>query len=134
MGVSAVKTASIVAAGLDPDNLPGAEAASMNFQSASGAKAWRDIWGSGQGIGAVHWHQAAGAAEVEVDLETGHVKLLRYEAAVYSGRTINEVQAELTKSFASAADTAAIQDLHHVAVHALCAEIDALIIDREATR
>ena len=25
----------------------------MNFQSASGAKAWRDIWGSGQGIGAV---------------------------------------------------------------------------------
>ena len=25
----------------------------MNFQSASGAKAWRDIWGSGQGIGVV---------------------------------------------------------------------------------
>jgi CO/xanthine dehydrogenase Mo-binding subunit len=50
---------------------------------------------TGQGIGAVHWHQAAGAAEVEVDLETGHVQLLRYEAAVYSGRTINEVQAEL---------------------------------------
>jgi nitronate monooxygenase len=25
----------------------------MNFESASGAKAWRDIWGSGQGIGAV---------------------------------------------------------------------------------
>jgi nitronate monooxygenase len=45
--------ASIVAAGLDPDNLPGAEASSMNFQSASGAKAWRDIWGSGQGIGVV---------------------------------------------------------------------------------
>jgi CO/xanthine dehydrogenase Mo-binding subunit len=50
---------------------------------------------TGQGIGAVHWHQAAGAAEVEVDLDTGHVKVLRYEAAVYSGRTINEVQAEL---------------------------------------
>ena len=45
--------ASIVAAGLDPDKLeaPGADA--MNFQSASGAKAWRDIWGSGQGIGIV---------------------------------------------------------------------------------
>jgi len=45
--------ASIVAAGLDPDNLaePGADA--MNFQSASGAKAWRDIWGSGQGIGVI---------------------------------------------------------------------------------
>ena len=25
----------------------------MNFQSATGAKAWRDIWGSGQGVGAV---------------------------------------------------------------------------------
>jgi nitronate monooxygenase len=43
--------ASIVAAGLDPDNLPEAGPEAMNFQSASGAKAWRDIWGSGQGIG-----------------------------------------------------------------------------------
>ena len=45
--------ASIVAAGLDPEQLaaPGPEA--MNFQSASGAKAWRDIWGSGQGIGVI---------------------------------------------------------------------------------
>ena len=45
--------ASILAAGLDPDNLsePGPDA--MNFQSATGAKAWRDIWGSGQGIGAI---------------------------------------------------------------------------------
>jgi nitronate monooxygenase len=45
--------ASIVAAGLDPDNLPQPGADAMNFQSASGAKAWRDIWGSGQGVGAV---------------------------------------------------------------------------------
>lgn len=45
--------ASIVAAGLDPENLPAPGAAAMNFQSASGAKAWRDIWGSGQGVGAV---------------------------------------------------------------------------------
>ena len=45
--------ASIVAAGLDPEKLeaPGADA--MNFESASGAKAWRDIWGSGQGIGVI---------------------------------------------------------------------------------
>ncbi|MEO6351103.1 MAG: xanthine dehydrogenase family protein molybdopterin-binding subunit [Candidatus Limnocylindrales bacterium] len=50
---------------------------------------------TGLGIGSVHWHQAAGAAEVEVDLETGHVKLLGYHAGVYSGRTINPVQAEL---------------------------------------
>ena len=44
---------SIVAAGLDPDKLPAAGPEAMSFQSASGAKAWRDIWGSGQGIGAV---------------------------------------------------------------------------------
>ena len=42
--------ASIVAAGLDPDKLPDSDPSAMNF---GGAKAWRDIWGSGQGIGAV---------------------------------------------------------------------------------
>jgi len=50
---------------------------------------------TGQGIGSVHWHQAAGAAEVEVDLETGKVTVLRYHAGVYAGRIINPVQAEL---------------------------------------
>ena len=45
--------ASIAAAGLDPDNLPQAGPEAMNFQSATGAKAWRDIWGSGQGIGVI---------------------------------------------------------------------------------
>jgi nitronate monooxygenase len=46
---------SIVRAGLDPDNLPQGDVKTMNFESAAGskAKAWRDIWGSGQGIGAV---------------------------------------------------------------------------------
>ncbi len=48
---------------------------------------------TGQGIGAVHWHQAAGAAEVEVDLETGKVDVLRYHAAVYAGRVVNPAQA-----------------------------------------
>ena len=50
---------------------------------------------TGQGIGSVHWHQAAGAAEVEVDLETGHVEVVRYHGAVYAGRIINPVQTEL---------------------------------------
>ena len=45
--------ASIVAAGMDPDHLPPPGPNAMNFESASGAKAWRDIWGSGQGIGAI---------------------------------------------------------------------------------
>ncbi len=44
---------SILAAGLDPDKLEGAGPDAMNFESASGAKAWRDIWGSGQGIGVI---------------------------------------------------------------------------------
>jgi nitronate monooxygenase len=44
--------ASIVAAGLDPDALPYSDPSKMNFGS-GGAKAWRDIWGSGQGVGAV---------------------------------------------------------------------------------
>jgi nitronate monooxygenase len=44
---------SIVAAGLDPDNLPEADKTKMNFGSGgnTGAKAWRDIWGAGQGVG-----------------------------------------------------------------------------------
>ena len=46
---------SIVNAGLDPDNLPQADPSKMNFASGGNqdAKAWRDIWGCGQGIGAV---------------------------------------------------------------------------------
>ncbi len=41
---------SIEKAGLDPDNLPQADKSAMNFSSGS-AKAWRDIWGAGQGVG-----------------------------------------------------------------------------------
>ena len=46
---------SIEASGLDPDNLPESDPSKMNFASDpnSDAKAWRDIWGSGQGIGAL---------------------------------------------------------------------------------
>jgi nitronate monooxygenase len=43
---------SIVAAGLDPDKLPESDPSAMNFGGGA-AKAWKDIWGSGQGIGAV---------------------------------------------------------------------------------
>ncbi len=44
---------SIKNAGLDPDNLPDADKSSMNFGSGGNtdSKAWKDIWGSGQGIG-----------------------------------------------------------------------------------
>jgi nitronate monooxygenase len=46
---------SILAAGLDPDNLPQSDPTRMDFGSggASAAKAWRDIWGAGEGVGAI---------------------------------------------------------------------------------
>jgi nitronate monooxygenase len=46
---------SIVAAGMDPENLPQGDIKTMNFGSGGNTKvkAWKDIWGSGQGIGAV---------------------------------------------------------------------------------
>lgn len=44
--------ASIVAAGLDPADLPAAEAASSNFGTTR-AKPWKDIWGAGQGVGGI---------------------------------------------------------------------------------
>lgn len=45
---------SILAAGLDPANLPTSDPSKMNFAELSdGKKAWRDIWGCGQGIGSI---------------------------------------------------------------------------------
>ncbi len=46
---------SIAAAGLDPENLPSSDPTKMSFGSggSSDAKAWKDIWGCGQGVGAI---------------------------------------------------------------------------------
>ncbi len=45
---------SVVAAGMDPDHLPEGDPSKMDFASAiGGAKAWKDIWGCGQGIGVI---------------------------------------------------------------------------------
>jgi nitronate monooxygenase len=43
---------SIRAAGLDPENLPESDPSKMNF-GGDAKKAWKDIWGCGQGIGAI---------------------------------------------------------------------------------
>ena len=66
---------SIERAGLDPDNLPVADPSKMNFGSGGNqeAKAWRDIWGCGQGIGAVK--SVLGAGELVERLAS------EYEAA-----------------------------------------------------
>lgn len=60
---------SIIAAGLDPDALPVSDPSAMNFGSGGNteAKAWRDIWGAGQGIGAI---QARTSVAELVDLLT----------------------------------------------------------------
>ena len=64
--------ASIRAAGLDPDKLPESDPSAMNF-GGDAAKAWKDIWGCGQGIGAVK--AVVPAAEMVARLRT------EYEAA-----------------------------------------------------
>ena len=51
---------SIRNAGMDPDNLPQSDPSKMNFSGGGGAKAWKDIWGCGQGIGAISRVQGAG--------------------------------------------------------------------------
>lgn len=53
---------SIEAAGMDPENLPESDPSKMNFGSGGNtkAKAWKDIWGSGQGVGAI---KAVGSVE-----------------------------------------------------------------------
>lgn len=50
---------SITNAGMDPDNLPVSDPTAMNFGSERKAKPWKDIWGSGQGIGAIKQVQPA---------------------------------------------------------------------------
>jgi nitronate monooxygenase len=61
---------SIVNAGLDPDNLAGIDPTAMKFgaEGSARAKAWRDIWGSGQGIGAIdRVRPAAGLVDLLAD-------------------------------------------------------------------
>ncbi len=69
---------SIVNAGLDPDNLGEGDPSEMTFGSdrdAKRAKAWKDIWGSGQGIGAIK--QVVPAAELVARLKAEYVEAKR---------------------------------------------------------
>ena len=63
---------SIQNSGLDPDNLPTADKSAMNFGSGGNtdSKAWKDIWGSGQGIGLI---EDAPTVEELVDLSLIHI-------------------------------------------------------------
>ncbi len=69
---------SIVAAGLDPDALPESDPSAMNFSSGS-AKAWRDIWGAGQGVGRVDSvvPAAARVRQWQAEYQDARARLLR---------------------------------------------------------
>ena len=68
---------SIRAAGMDPDHLPVSDPSTMNF-GGDAKKAWKDIWGCGQGIGAVNKVQSAGAyvAQLRREYEAARARLL----------------------------------------------------------
>ncbi|MDQ0462572.1 nitronate monooxygenase [Caulobacter ginsengisoli] len=67
---------SVVNAGLDPENLPVSDPSKMNFGSGGNteAKAWRDIWGCGQGIGAVKSLPTAGEMVARLSEEYENAK------------------------------------------------------------
>ncbi|QDM39852.1 nitronate monooxygenase family protein [Altererythrobacter sp. TH136] len=71
---------SIEANGMDPDNLPVSDPSAMNFGSGGNteAKAWKDIWGSGQGIGMV---QAVESVADRVDRLETEYRAARQELA-----------------------------------------------------
>ena len=50
---------------------------------------------TGQGVGSVHWTPGVGAAEVEVDLDTGSIEVLRYHAGTYAGKVVDPVGSDL---------------------------------------
>ena len=69
---------SIRAAGMDPDNLPESDPSKMNF-GGDKSKAWKDIWGCGQGIGAVSKVQRTAdfVAQLKREYEEARRRLLR---------------------------------------------------------
>ena len=68
---------SIRAAGLDPEHLPESDPSKMNFGGAS-AKAWKDIWGCGQGIGAINKVQSTAdfVAQLKREYQAARERLL----------------------------------------------------------
>ena len=78
---------SIINAGMDPDNLPQSDPSAMNFGSGGNteAKAWKDIWGSGQGIGAV---SAIDSVADRVDKLEAEYNQARAELAAKAGMAV----------------------------------------------
>lgn len=70
---------SIRASGLDPDNLPESDPTKMNFGGDAGQKAWKDIWGCGQGIGVIDQVQSTKdyVAQLEEQYNEAKERLVR---------------------------------------------------------
>lgn len=76
---------SIVAAGFDPDKLPQSDPSQMNFsEMANGKKAWKDIWGCGQGIGAIDrvGPTAELVARLRREFEAAHERVARLRLTI----------------------------------------------------
>ena len=73
---------SIRAAGLDPENLPESDPSKMNF-GGDAKKAWKDIWGAGQGVGQIFDAQSAAeiVARLKAEYEAARAALLAGETA-----------------------------------------------------
>jgi len=69
---------SIRAVGLDPEHLPESDPSKMNFGGSAAAKAWKDIWGCGQGIGAVTQVQSTAdfVAQLKREYQAARQRLL----------------------------------------------------------
>jgi nitronate monooxygenase len=79
---------SVAAAGMDPNNLPDGDKAQMSFQAgeSSKAKAWKDVWGSGQGIGAVQARMGAAEYVAQLKREYDEARArLGVDAGVFAG-------------------------------------------------
>jgi nitronate monooxygenase len=82
---------SIVKAGMDPNDLPRSDPSAMNFGSGGNqkSKAWRDIWGCGQGIGAVKHVPTAGEFVARLAAEYEEAKAeLALKTSFTSGRVL----------------------------------------------
>lgn len=78
---------SIERAGLNPDDLPESDPSKMSFGGGDDAKAWKDIWGCGQGIGAIDSVQGAGdlVAKFSREYRESRARLLKAEGNVGGG-------------------------------------------------
>jgi nitronate monooxygenase len=75
---------SIAKAGMDPNNLPEGDKATMSFKSGDSAKAkaWKDVWGAGQGVGGVKARMGAAEyiAQLKREYETARAALLERQS------------------------------------------------------